>query len=290
MFRDPPVCSTTAYVTSSSPPLSANWTDTSGVLWNPSGGFPGCATNDSASDNASTTIIVNTAITNSIAGLTMACSSCTIDIQSGGSLTLAGTSSIDSGATVKVSGGTLSIASGGTLTFLSGSQFQFDNGTVDIQTNGMIDFQTGSNGVSTGGVLSGAGTLSITGGTLSIGGVTSPGIFVMTAGTLTGPGFLSVADFMTWSGGTLTGAGGTELAGSGIGSFDGAIGGMLLDGRSFNNYGYIHYTANSNPLQLANGAAFNTYGTFTIENDGSIPAIVWCRHSSMCSRTASCGK
>lgn len=48
------VCVPTAYsVTSSAPPASANWTDTSG-LWTPAGGFPGCAPGDSASDtNAS---------------------------------------------------------------------------------------------------------------------------------------------------------------------------------------------------------------------------------------------
>lgn len=269
------VCVTAAYtvVTTSAPP-TANWTDTSGALWVPSGGFPGCAPGDSAADTnvSPTTIIINSVIPNPIVGLNLACSGCVIDIQPGGQLSLAGPGFIGNGATLMVSGGTLSIAAGGTLAFQSGSQFQFSSGLVDLQSGGLIDFQTGSNGQSTGGVLSGAGTLSMTGGTLNIGSVTSPGTFVMTAGTLTGPGFLSIANSMTWSGGTLTGTGGTELAGGGTGTFDGAAGNMVLDGRSFNNYGYVSYTvpADSSTLQLSNGAVFNTYYNFVITDDGSI--------------------
>lgn len=210
-------------------------------------------------------------------GLNLNCSGCIIDIQSGGSLTLAGSGTIGNGATLQVSGtGTLTIASGGTLAFQSGSQFTFPSGTVDIQNGGTINFQPGSNGATTGGVMGGAGTLSISGGTLNIGSVTSPGTFVMTAGTLTGPGFLSIVNTMTWSGGTLTGSGGTELAGTGIGTIDGANGAispMVLDGtagRSFNNYGTIHYTTSAaHPLQLTS-AVFTTYGIFYFENDNSI--------------------
>ncbi|HEV2718723.1 MAG TPA: hypothetical protein VG323_01795, partial [Thermoanaerobaculia bacterium] len=68
------VCTTNSYiVTSSAPPPLGNWTDTSGAVWTPSGGFPGCATGDTASDTnpTSTTLIVNSAIPNPIAGLTL---------------------------------------------------------------------------------------------------------------------------------------------------------------------------------------------------------------------------
>src|SRR5437762_12574548 len=86
------VCVPTAYtVTASAPPPSANWTQTSG-LWSPSGGFPGCAPGDSASDtNASpTTLIINSAIPNPIIGVNLNCNGCMIDIQPGGQLTIAG--------------------------------------------------------------------------------------------------------------------------------------------------------------------------------------------------------
>ena len=82
------VCSpNTAYsVTSSAAPPTANWTTTSGALWTPPGGFPGCSTGDSAQDtNASpTTIVVNSVIPNPIVGLNLACNGCVIDVQSGG--------------------------------------------------------------------------------------------------------------------------------------------------------------------------------------------------------------
>src|SRR5689334_6262405 len=86
-------CSPTSYsVTSSAPPPSANWTNTSGAVWTPGGNFPGTCSGDSASDTngSPTTLIINTTIPNPLAGLNLGCAGCVIDIQSGGSLSLAG--------------------------------------------------------------------------------------------------------------------------------------------------------------------------------------------------------
>jgi len=377
------VCIPTVYnVTSSAPPPIGNWTDTSGAVWSPSGGFPGCAPGDTASDNnaSPTTLIINSAIPNPIIGLNLSCPGCVIDIQSGGSLTLSGSGTISNSSTIIVEpGGTLTIANGSSLNVNTGTSLSVNGGLVDIQSggsvtltgastvtnggvlnvdggtltipggslftvqsNGQLEFTTGSvngggtinnhgtiqmagsglvtvspvvnnsapgtvtvssgtlslagggNGnapfvINSGGTLdfpsgsytmtpngsvSGNGTLSVTGGTLSMGGVTSPGAFVLTAGTVTGGGFLSIVNSMTWSGGTLTGSGGTELAGTGSGTIDGANGAsapMVLDGRSFNNYGNINFTATAaHPLQLSNGANFTTYGLFSFGGDGSI--------------------
>jgi uncharacterized repeat protein (TIGR01451 family) len=328
----------TAYsVTSSAPPPTANWTTTSGALWTPPGGFPGCSTGDTASDtNASpTTIVVNSVIPNPIAGLNLACNGCVIDVQSGGQLTLAGNGTIASGATLRVSGGSFVVASGGNLTFDSGSSLDVTSGTVSIQSGGQInvndgtatgsgtvnnagslqmngtaftfntafnvlaggtvyansgtlslagggngdgpfnvsgtlEFPSGTYTMTPNGTVSGGGTLSITGGTLSIGGVTSPDNFNMSAGTLTGAGFLSVAGPFTWSGGTITGSGGTEVAGTGIAVFDGAAGTMILDGRTFNAYGTTTFLSPTNPLALQNYAVFTNYGNFDFQSDGSI--------------------
>jgi uncharacterized repeat protein (TIGR01451 family) len=273
-------CTDFTVVTSSMP--SANWTDVLN-LWTPSGSYPGRDTScDTASDTTGNpmVIVVNTAIPNAIAGLNLSCTSpgCVIDIQPGGSLTLAGPGTIGSGSKLRVSGGTLTLAAG-TLTFQSGSQYEFTNGTVDIQNGATMDFTTGSNGVTSGGVMGGVGTLSISGGTLTIGAVVSPGTFSMTAGVLDGPGFLSVTNTLFWDGGTITGSGGTELAGGGTGTLSGIGGAMTLNGRIFNNYGTITYTAD--PTVPGNGeltlvgtpslpAAFNTYGTTDIQGDGSI--------------------
>ncbi|HEV7427903.1 MAG TPA: hypothetical protein VGQ46_16225 [Thermoanaerobaculia bacterium] len=375
------VCVPTVYnVTSSAPPPSANWTDTSGAVWTPSGGFPGCAPGDTAADTngSPTTLIINSAITNAIIGLNLSCPGCAIDIQSGGSLTLAGPGSVSSSATIIVEpGGTLTIASGGTLTFNAGSSLSVNGGHVDLKTGGILnlngassssnggvldvnggtlqigalftvqssgtlqftsgsvtggntinnqgtikmvgsglvtvspivnnsapgtvnvtsgtlalagggtgdapfaissgatlDFPSAKYNMTANGVVSGDGTLSVSGGTLSIGGVTSPGTFSLTAGTLDGPGFLSIRNFFFWDGGTITGAGGTELAGTGSGVLSGVSGAMNLSSRIFNNYGTINYsvdptTANS-PLTLTGSGAFNTYGTTSITADGSI--------------------
>jgi len=373
------ICSPTIYtVTSSAPPPIGNWTDTSGAVWTQTGGFPGCAPGDTAADlNASpTTLIINSTIPNPIIGLTLNCPGCTIDIQSGGSLTLAGPGSISSSSTIIVEpGGTLTIANNGSLTFNAGTSLSVNGGHVDVQTggalnlngaststnggvlavnggtlqigalftvqsNGTLQFTAGSvtggntinnNGtvemagggtvnvspilnnnssgtvtVSSGtlalggggtgngpfniaggavldfpsatynmtpnGVVSGDGTLSVSGGTLSIGGVTSPGTFSLTAGTLDGPGFLSIRNTFFWDGGTMKGSGGAELAGTGSGTLSGISGPMLLDTRTFNNYGTIDYPATTNMLHLNNNAAFNTYGTFSFDGDGDIIA------------------
>src|SRR5436190_1361063 len=135
------ICVPTAYTLSPTAPASANWTTTSG-LWMPPGGFPGCAPGDSATETnvapIPPTIIINSAIPNPIIGLNLACNSCVIDIQPGGSLTIAGAGSIASGATLKVSGGTLAIATGGSLTFQPGSQFLMTAGFVDVQAGGQL--------------------------------------------------------------------------------------------------------------------------------------------------------
>jgi uncharacterized repeat protein (TIGR01451 family) len=262
-------------VTSSMP--SANWTDVVN-LWTPSGSYPGRDTScDTASDTTGNpmVIVVNTAIPNPISSLNLSCSTpgCVIDIQPGGSLTLAGPGTIGSGSKLRVSGGTLRLAAG-TLTFQSGSQYEFTGGTVDIQNGTTMDFTTGSTGVTSGGVMGGGGTLSISGGNLNIGSVVSPATFSLTSGgVLDGPGFLSVGSALFWDSGTITGSGGTELAGGGTGTLSGA-GAMNLNSRSFNNYGYISYavdpTAGNSPLTLNGNAVFNTYGTFDFTADGSI--------------------
>jgi uncharacterized repeat protein (TIGR01451 family) len=366
----------TAYnVTSSAPPPLGNWTDTSGAVWSPSGGFPGCATGDTAADTngTSTVLIVNSAIPNPIIGLNLTCAGCTVDIQSGGSLTLAGAGTLSSATTIIVEpGGQLTIANGGTLTVNSGASLSVNGGIADVQTGGKIVFNgssTVTNGgtlrlsggtmtfnnlftvqssgtveldggtvngsgtfnnngtvlqnggtttfsalfnsssgahvnvssgllsvsgggtaaaphtiaggatfevsggsytMTTNGTVSGAGTLQVVGGTLSIGGVTEPANFTMSAGTLTGAGFMTVTGAFNWSGGTLTGSGGTQIAGTGSGNFNGSAGTMTLDGRPFDAYGFVDFNATANPLSLVNGAAFAVFGTFDFSNDGNI--------------------
>ncbi len=164
------------------------------------------------------------------------------------------------GATgVQVDSGILSLAAGG-------------NGDAPfaINNDGVLDFPSGTYTMTPNGIVSGSGTLALSGGTLSIGGVTAPSNFALSAGTLTGDGFLTVSRDFTWSGGTITGTGGTQIEGTGHGYFTGADGAMLLDARDFDHYGYLEYSATTNPLTLKGGATFAVYGSFDIRDDGTL--------------------
>ena len=163
-----------------------------------------------------------------------------------------------SSSTLEVQSGTFSITGGGSA-----------NGPITIDSGAILDFPSGSYTMGTSGTVSGAGTLQVSGGTLSIGGVTSPNGFTLTAGTLKGAGFLTT-NAMTWSGGTITGSGGTQLNGGGSGLWDAANADLILDGRAFNVYGSVSYTATANSLYLTNDAMLSVFGTFDFQADGSI--------------------
>ncbi|HEX7831303.1 MAG TPA: hypothetical protein VF787_16725, partial [Thermoanaerobaculia bacterium] len=389
-------CGTT-YTLNPAVPATANWTDTS--AWVPVG-YPGSGVNDcvDSGTGVTTTLIVNSAIPNAVAGIQWHCTGCIIDVTTGGQLNVSVTGVVDNGAFIAVDGGTLTVdapmpsglafnsgtslylksgtlagsgtvyiepgatlempfatapvidtvyvenegtinltpnavttltlANGATLSNLSGATLNIDtnvslidnsgggtisnggglvtlngggtttlnvalynSGATGVQiTDGELAVQGGGSGdapfsvggdsvlsfpsnsyaTTTNGVISGSGTLAITGGTLTLGGLAEIGHFAMTAGTLTGNGFLTAASTFDWSGGTLTGTGTTQIEGTGVGTFDGANAAMNVDGRPFDNYGTIFYTATTNPLTLLNGAVFANYGSFVIQDDGGV--------------------
>src|SRR4029079_9307946 len=229
----------TAYsVTSSAPPPTANWTTTSGALWTPPGGFPGCSTGDTASDtNASpTTIVVNSVIPNPIAGLNLACNGCVIDIQSGGQLTLAGNGTIASGATLRFSGGSFVVATGGNLTFDSGSSLDVTSGTVSIQSGGQINV---NDGTATGsGTVDNAGSVQMNGTAFTFNttfNVLAGGTVYANSGTLSlagggnGDGPFNVSGTLEFPSGTYTTTPNGTVSGGGTLSITGgtlSIGGV----------------------------------------------------------------
>ncbi|MBV9493030.1 MAG: hypothetical protein JOZ54_02205 [Acidobacteria bacterium] len=158
------VCTTQAYtVTSSAPPPIGFWTDTSGAVWSPAGGFPGCASGDTAADTngSPTTLIINSAIPNPINGLTISSPGGTIDLQSGASLTLAGTGTMSSSSTIIVEpGSTFTVANGGALTFNSGTSLSVNGGYTDIQTGGQLNI-LGASTVTNNGTLNVAGGVAV---------------------------------------------------------------------------------------------------------------------------------
>jgi uncharacterized repeat protein (TIGR01451 family) len=169
---------------------------------------------------------------------------------------------------------TFNVNAGASNVEVSEGKLNLTDGTGEapffIDLNAALGFPSGTYTMTTGGVISGQGALVVSGGYLSIGGVTEPSELDLDGGTITGAGFLSVKKTLYWTGGTLTGSGGSELAGGAQGTITGTSGPMLLDGRTFNNYGYIAYTAIANSLQLNNSAVFTTYGTFDFQDDASI--------------------
>jgi uncharacterized repeat protein (TIGR01451 family) len=195
-------------------------------------------------------------------------------ITGGGTLNNAGSFQINGASTIPVSVVVNNLTGGDGLYVNFGTLQLGGGGTGDaaffVSSGATLDFPSGSYTLGANGVVSGDGTLSVSGATLSIGGVTSPGAFTMTAGTLTGAGFLTVLHTLQWDGGTITGSGGTQLAGNGSGNITGNSGIPFLDGRTFENYGSINYSANANPLHIQNSAIFSVFGTFSIVNDAAI--------------------
>ncbi len=244
---------TTTYTLTPTPPAAANWTDPS--IWSPVG-FPGSAAGDCVDSGSATptNIVVDSALPNPIEDLQWHCSSCNIEITAGGQLTVQTSGALNTGI-IAIDGGTLVVNAPGPegLTLGSGTFLDLRNGTLNIA-----------------GTLSGAGTLVVNAGTLTLAGLAEIDNFVMRGGVVTGGGFLSAAATFDWSGGTLAGTGTTQIEGTGSGIFDGADGTMVLDGRPFDNYGSISFTALTNPLQLGNGAIFSNYGSFGIMDDGDI--------------------
>jgi hypothetical protein len=198
-------CVTSTYtVTSSAPPPIGFWTDTSGAVWTPAGGFPGCASGDSANDNnpTPTTLIVNSAVPNPLSGLTISCPGCTIDIQAGGSVSLAGSGSFSSSSTIITEpGGILTVLSGGALTFNSGTSLSVNGGYTDIQSGGQLNIL----GAST---VTGNGTLNVAGGMAvnNLFTIQSTGHVTLDGATVTGTNRLNNLGSITSTGNTTFGA------------------------------------------------------------------------------------
>jgi uncharacterized repeat protein (TIGR01451 family) len=276
------VCVPTVYnVTSSAPPPLANWTTTTGALWQPSGGFPGCAPGDVAQDlNVSpTTVIVNSAIPNPIIGLNWACSGCLVEIDSGGSLALSGAGNIGSGATVRVNGGTLALGTSGTLTFQSGASLQFDAGQIDINSGGHMTFQSGAS------LLLAAGQININaGGQMTVTGTpTVPSGFhiAVNGGTLTVPtgatltfhsgAFLDLVSGTVDGGGSIINAGSAAMQGPGTLTFASTLTGtpaVEVNGGTLAVTGSV-----SSPVNVNSGGALagtGTVGAVTVNSGGTL--------------------
>ncbi|HWS70698.1 MAG TPA: hypothetical protein VN605_01230, partial [Thermoanaerobaculia bacterium] len=207
--------SPTLYSVTSSSPGPANWTSS---IWSQPG-YPGQGSCDSALDNSSliTPITVDTTIPNGLNSLSVGCGSCVIDIASGGQLTVDGTGTITSGTIHVESGGTLVVNSN--ISFAAGSQLQLSGGTISgagsVSINGATVTADGSGtssvtvpfNVTAGSVAVNSGTLALSGGGTGNGPFTIAGgatlDFPASSYALTTGGVVSGSGTLSVTGGTL---------------------------------------------------------------------------------------
>ncbi|HEV7764170.1 MAG TPA: hypothetical protein VGQ76_04135, partial [Thermoanaerobaculia bacterium] len=161
-------CVTTDYNVFVGVPPTANWI---GPIWLPPG-IPGVTGSCDAAINTNVTthIVVNSVIPNALGGLDFNCSSCVIDIQPGGQLTIGGTGLVRNGAIVKLNGGTLVVntpAAEGGVSFQSSSQLHILSGTIsgtgliNVDSDSTILYDSASNATISGVTIKTNGTMTL---------------------------------------------------------------------------------------------------------------------------------
>lgn len=146
------------------------------------------------------------------------------------------------------------------------------------QTGIVVNHTTGSDSVRS---ITNRGVLNISGGTLTLAGVSASseilGTLSLSGGTLSGPGNLAIGNAsqsgtFSWSAGTMSG-GGTTTINAGSSWTLNTAGTIRLDGRSLTNFGAANWPSSLSAvaLTLANGAVLsNEVGaTFAIHSGGA---------------------
>jgi hypothetical protein len=126
-----------------------------------------------------------------------------------------------------------------------------------------------ASGTDVAGVLQGEGGVAISGGSLELTN-TLEGSTIhslrLTGGTLTGAGTLKVSGSLAWESGTMSGLGTTVLASSATGSKEGS-GEVLLEQRTLINEGT--FTLAKGLIRMGNGAEIKNTGTFVTNSEGT---------------------
>jgi uncharacterized repeat protein (TIGR01451 family) len=237
------------------------WTNTTGAVWSPSGGFPG----SSSTSGPETAVIagaggpyeidISSLITNALSSLSIGgcfSSPCnpTVQINAGGTLTISGGATIAATGTV-VTGGTVNVASGGKFALTNDSTLTNNTlGTLNVTGTVAMDNATSFN--NSGGTIDmrNTGIIFATGVTDTAGSTTLP--LINNSGTLTrtvGSGSVSTVDPTFNNTGTVS----TTTAGGSAG---------LLFTNAFNNNGTV--TLNTGSLQLNGGGSDNGTGTYSL--------------------------
>jgi hypothetical protein len=163
--------------------------------------------------------------------------------------------------TVEVSAGTLSLAGGGP-SIPAGEE----SGTFNVEAGAQLNFDGNSQApyiLDASVTLTGAGQFTQTGGAVTVNGAVSAPNYQLTSGDLNGPGTFTVQGLLSWSGGSMSGAGVTNAAG-GL-SLGGSV---VLNQRTLNNPQTATWTGTR--LQLQTGPTINNTGTWNSTTDQSL--------------------
>jgi hypothetical protein len=163
----------------------------------------------------------------------------------------AGTVATTMGITFNNSGTVL--AGTGTIIFSGGGSA---SGNFVAAPNAVINFSNDYT-LASGVVLGGAGEHRLTAGTLTLQGDIDAAHFVQSAGTLTGPGNLTLSSAMDWTGGIAAGAGSIRVPASATLNLQGTT--KVLN-RSVSNSGTANWSAGN--FNSGQGSVFNNTGTF----------------------------
>ena len=214
----------------------------------------------------------------------------TLNIESGGTTTITNGGRIGGGGAITVYGtllkndaassqidpsltapfGTITIANGILDLHGGGST----GGTLSVASGATLQISNGAFSVGSGPGITGSGTVQIAGGTLDIGTASTIGNLLLDSGTLTGIAGVMV-NGGSWSGGTMSGSGSTNIAGTATFTIDTATTKTLS--RTLINSGTITYTGSA--LTFSGSGAITNSQTFDFTTSSGGIACSGCSGS-----------
>ncbi len=159
--------------------------------------------------------------------------------------------------TVEVLTGTMQLSGGGA-----------SHAYWSILPGALLDFAGNTYALNTGTNIIGGGVARITSGTVLVNGTARLRALELTGGSLSGDGNLAITDQLTWTGGTMAGAGSTST-GETAATYISGPGTKYLDGRTLNNAGLAVWSG-AGDLNFSNSAVLNNTGTFDVGNDRAL--------------------
>jgi hypothetical protein len=160
--------------------------------------------------------------------------------------------------TVNVASGVLKLGGGGT-----------SSGAFNA-TTGELRFTGGTQTLTAGATLPGAGVARVDGGTLNVSTASdlTAANMALDSGTLGGTGTLTVSNSLAWTAGTMAGPGTTSIASGATLAISGGTQ-KVLDGRTLTNNGTVTWSDGGN-IDAGNSATINNNGTWDMQNNQSL--------------------